>query len=401
MSTMTTSSHERYRDALTALAGDTAILPIVSAAGERRGWWTSERQWRRTFGRFLPDAGTLARLVVMSETPFQEICRIEIFERRPGDDGGTRDACDVETDLGWARATRFPFDPALPALAPLAARATVVRYHPGKRCTLRRVTGERGVFAKVFAASSSTPVYQDLVALQRVASKGEVKVRLAEPLSWDASARTLWQAALPGQPATRGLCGRHGDDLARRMGMGAASLTRANVTPSVVFDGAAQLARSRRHAGELARRVPALSGMVTAIVDCLAGLHARWPSHDLRPIHGAPHTNQWLDAGSGIGLIDFDRFGAGDPEMDAGVVLANFEALDEPAVPLERLAAAFLEGYRAASVTLREPLVRAYRAHQHLAKALHAAQAIRPDGDRRAARAVARTDHLLRDAVVL
>jgi len=34
---MTISSHERYRDALTELAGDAAILPIVLEAGERRG----------------------------------------------------------------------------------------------------------------------------------------------------------------------------------------------------------------------------------------------------------------------------------------------------------------------------------------------------------------------------
>jgi len=53
---MTISSHDRYRDALTELADDAAVLPIVLEAGERRGWWTSERRWRRTYGRFMPDA---------------------------------------------------------------------------------------------------------------------------------------------------------------------------------------------------------------------------------------------------------------------------------------------------------------------------------------------------------
>ena len=205
------------------------------------------------------------------------------------------------------------------------------------------MTGNRTVFAKVFATNRGARVYQDLVALQRVASKGELNVVIAEPLSWDASTRTLWHAALAGQPATGGLRGGQGDDLARRMGKATASLTRAKVTPSEVFDGASELTRSRPHAGEVVRRVPALSDMVTAIVDRLA----------------------------------------------------------EPAVPPERLAAAFLEGYRAAGVTLREPLVQTYRAHQQLAKVMRAARAIDPGGDRRAVSLAARTDHLLSDAVRL
>ena len=147
---MTRSSHERYRDALTALAGDAAILPIVSEAGERCGWWTSERTWHRTYGRFMPDAGAFAEIVVSSDTPSQQLCRIEMFERRP--DG--RGPGYVWTPaFGWARVTRFPFDPALPGLPPVAAGATVVRYHPGRRCTLRTVRDGRTVFAKVYATN--------------------------------------------------------------------------------------------------------------------------------------------------------------------------------------------------------------------------------------------------------
>ena len=84
--------------------------------------------------------------------------------------------------------------------------------------------------------------------------------------------------------------------------------------------------------------------------------------------------------------------------MDAGVVIGDLDALDDPAVPPERLGTAFLEGYRAVGVAFRTPLVQTYRAHQQLAKALRAAQAIRPDGDRRAERAALRADRILKDA---
>jgi hypothetical protein len=394
------SSHERYRNALTLLADDMAVVPVVSQAGERWGWWISERRWHRAYSRFKPNAQVFAEIVFASEMPSQALCRIEVFERPPADRVRSLDVGWVDTDAGWARVSRFPFDPALPGLVPLAAGARVVRYHPGQRCMLRTMSGERTVFAKVYATNRGARVYQDLVNLQRARSKGQLHVATAEPLSWDASNRTLWQAALPGRPATERLSEGDGDDLARRMGVAAASLTRANLMPSEIVDGSTALARTRRHADDLVRRVPDLSGMVSAIVDRLAQTHARFRSCELRPIHGAPHPDQWLDNGSELGLIDFDRFSRGDPEMDAGVVLGDLDALDQPEVPRERLVAAFLEGYRAAGVSLREPLVQAYRAHRQLAKALRAAQAIRPDGDRRAERAAARADRMLNGAVL-
>jgi hypothetical protein len=85
--------------------------------------------------------------------------------------------------------------------------------------------------------------------------------------------------------------------------------------------------------------------------------------------------------------------------LDAGVMLADLDALDDPAVPAARLGLGLLDGYRAAGIALREPLVQAYRAHRQLAKALRAAQSIRPDGDRRASKAAVRADRILRDGV--
>jgi len=176
---MTSSSHERYRDALTALAGDAAILPIVSDAGERRGWWTPERIWHRTYGRFMPDAGPFAEIVVSSNTPSQQACRIEMFERESDARG-----CGyvMNTGVGWARVTRFPFDPALPGLPPVAACATVVRYHPGRRCTLRTMRDGRPAFAKVYAADTGARAYDDLVSLRTVGSRGELTMTMEPPL---------------------------------------------------------------------------------------------------------------------------------------------------------------------------------------------------------------------------
>jgi len=398
---MTISAHERFRDALTALTGDAAILPAVSAAGARCDWWTSDRTWRRTYGRFTPDASAFVEMVFASDIPSPELCRVEVFQRRPDHQGCPRDVCVVESAIAWARVTRFPFDPDLPGLAHIAPGATVVRYHPGRRCTLRIDRVPRTVFAKVYATDHGARVYRELVGLRRAAAHGELPMAIAEPLGWEPNTRTLFQSALAGRPATEGLRGVRAEDLARRIGTAAASLTRATVQPTQVIDGAARIARSRRHADELTRRMPRLAPTVTSIVKRLAELHARCEARELRPIHGAPHPDQWLDAGTEIGLIDFDRFSRGDPEMDAGVVVGDLDALGDSAVPTARLAAAFLDGYRAAGVALREPLVEAYRAHQQLAKALRAAQAIRPDGDRKAETLATLAEQMLSAAVMV
>jgi hypothetical protein len=397
-----TSSHERYRDVLTALADDARLLPLVCEAGARFGSWTAERIWRRTHGRFLPDRHVLATIVFASDEPCQEVCRLDVVERSARGCGSTDRVCDIETDLGCVRVMRFPFDPEFPGLAAIASPGdTVVRYHPGKRCTFRTVIGGRTVFGKVYTSNSGARVYSDLASLQRARAKGELKVAIAEPLSWDHKTRTLWQTAITGRPAADELCGANGDRLAWRMGAAAASLSCTTAVPQDVFDDRAAMARSRRHAADLVARVPDVAGIVTATLERLDATHARFPTRERRCIHGSMHPNQWLDAGTELGLIDFDRCGRGDPEMDAGVVLADLEALRAPAVPPAELAAAFLDGYRDAGAALRAPLVQAYRAHQLLAKALHAARAVRPDGDQQAAKVAARAEEMSREAALL
>ncbi len=205
---MTCSSHARSRHVLSALAADATWQSIVSEAGRRSSWWTSERRWRRTYGRFTPDAGTFANLAFASDTPSQEICRVDVSARRLDDESGSSVACEFETEAGWARVTRFPFDPGLPGLPLATAGATVVRYHPGRRCTLRTTNRDRTVFAKVYTADTGARVFRALVSLRHAAACGELQVAIPEPLSWDAGTRTLWQGALPGRPAVRSCAGR-------------------------------------------------------------------------------------------------------------------------------------------------------------------------------------------------
>ncbi|MDQ4038192.1 MAG: hypothetical protein M3313_07560, partial [Actinomycetota bacterium] len=113
------------------------------------------------------------------------------------------------------------------------------------------------------------------------------------------------------------------------------------------------------------------------------------------PIHGAPHPEQWLDDDGRLGLIDFDRFSFGDPELDVTTFQAEVDFERIPLALREDINGAFLAGYEAQTGPMDPCLLLAYRVHKRLAKVLRAARAIQPDGDVRAARHLGRVTDLL------
>jgi hypothetical protein len=301
------SAHFRYRAELEALATDEPIRRALGLEGE----------WRRTYARFIPDEAPFAVLVLQGAG---RMLRVDVF------DGLRFEATEI------------------------SAPAEIVRYHPGRRCTVR--DGDR--FGKI-------GVGPELLAAQRElwTHRDELGFAVAEPLGYDARTRTLWLRAVPGSQVWPT------PELAERMGAALATLHRSNVRP-------AALRGPPDHARELIRRVPAVRERVQAL---LADPPPPGPPH---PIHGAPHPPQWLVDGDALGLIDFDRLALGDPEADVATFMEAAAAEDDG----EPVAAAFARGYG----ELDPRRLDYYRRERRVAKALRAASALRPDGDERAAR---------------
>jgi aminoglycoside phosphotransferase (APT) family kinase protein len=174
------------------------------------------------------------------------------------------------------------------------------------------------------------------------------------------------------------------------MGAAAAALTRSRLALPTSYDATTQLADSTRKVAELIRLVPGLGPAATRLLDELRALQAAARGPAPRPIHGAPHAHQWLICGDRLGLVDFDRVALGDPERDAATFMAELDFEDRTTVGVEELNRAFLGGYEEVAGALDPALLRAYRAHKRLAKALRTARALRPDGDERAERHLAR-----------
>ena len=276
-------------------------------------------------------------------------------------------------------------DPGLPTLEQALALpgATIVRYRRGRRCTIR--VGEDR-FVKVYPDRAGERAHADGVDLWRAAQRGELEFLVAEPEGFDARLRAVWQRRVPGDRARNTLFAPNGEELASRLGAAAGSLSRAALQPRRLRDRRSELARSRRRAGELVRRVPELHEPARRLLDRLETARSSLAAAEPRPVHGALYVSQWLDTGARVALLDYDSLALGDPELDAATFLADLDVENRERVAVDRLCTAFLAGYEEAAGPLDPQLLAFYRAQRRLEKALRVARALRPDRERKASR---------------
>ena len=276
------SPHDRYRDRLAALADEGALVPIVQTAGRRRSWWARNLVWRCTYGRFFPGQAPWATLVFAAAAPAdagQALCIVEAFDARPVSQN-EQQVCVHDAAAGWLRLTRFPADAQLPFIATVlaeAGRSTVVRYRPGKRCTVRvnDDNGQPTAFAKLFPDDRGRRIYEEGVALWQASCAGTLEVAIPRPLRWDGSTNTLWHAPLAGHAVHKKLFGPDGPQLAEKMGRAVASIATSSLKPRATFDRDAQLQHTSKQAAELCHQNrPGRAGWSDAELVGAVGLEA-------------------------------------------------------------------------------------------------------------------------------
>jgi hypothetical protein len=378
-----TSAHARLHDRLAALDDREAIAALVAEAAPALGAPAGASGWRRIREYFAPGREPYATLALEARDP-QVVARVEAFVVRPP--APAAGLVVPGGDAGWLRMTPMAADPALPTLAEVLIGGPhhVMRYQPGRRCTLRFGTPGSARYAKVFADERAAAVHRLGLAVRDVREMLEFAV--AEPLGADERLRTQWQGELAGERIEPHLLGPDGLAWARRLGDAAASLTRVPLAPPVTLCARDHLGRAAARAHKLARLVPGLERDLDALHGRLRELHAAGAVRPLRPVHGSPHPEQWLARDEGVGLVDLDGMALADPELDASSMIIWLERDRDARVPVADLQAAFLDAYQAGTGELDPGLLAAHRAQRWLAAALKAAQKPRADGDRRAAR---------------
>lgn len=389
-----TEPHGKYIAELNNLAAsEDPIRSLLSDIGLNRGWWSADSAWRRTYARY--PSGLLPYVIFVYESHGdpQHLCLIEISKEEPppANDNGL-----VLQDslLGWLKVGKFPSDPHLPTLQQVleaSANARVVRYRPHWRCTLR-LEDDAGIhYIKVFRKGDGNveELHSAGVDILNSASRGELDFDVAKPERWDRELNAIWQGNVLGSPAGSELYGKRGTEIARRMGFACASIPKANLNPSNIIDLPWHLNATELYAQIVCQRIPDLADTVEEFFRKISLLHLDISDRALLPIHGSPHPSQWLMSGTRLGLVDFDRFSLGDPELDVATFMAEVDFMKSTLIPTDSLNRAFVEGYEDRYGELDPARLRLYRAHKRFAKVQRTACSVNPDAPTRAVRHMA------------
>ncbi|HEX9995220.1 MAG TPA: phosphotransferase, partial [Acidimicrobiales bacterium] len=235
-------------------------------------------------------------------------------------------------------------------------------------------------------------VWAGSVELWRAGGAGALGFAVARPDRHDQATGAVWHHEVPGRPVEPLVLGPGAPAVAHRLGEALGRLGRAPVAPVARAGRADQLARTGRAVERAARALPPLAGELRARLAALAAAAGALPPERSVPVHGAPHVHQWLLDGDRLGLVDFDRFAMGEPELDLATFVAELRSERRLTVPLADLEGALCAGYEAAGRPVDPAVLAWYRSHKLLSKVTRAAWAVRPDGDDRAARHLAALD---------
>ena len=229
--------------------------------------------------------------------------------------------------------------------APVAMN--LVGYSPGSRATLEVRVGQRRLAVKAYA-EDPTPEAVLYQALAAAGLSGDSGVRVPPLLAWDRDLRVLVIGWLEGPPAydlVKQGQGQRAGELAAQWLRCAASLP---VRLGPPFGAARTLNRAREWVSLLREADRTLGDAATRLAASLAQVQPREDTPRL--VHGTFYARHVLDLGDGPGVIDWQRFGQGPLELDAGMFLATVWrlGLDHEALAGEatRAVTALLEGTR-------------------------------------------------------
>ena len=242
-------------------------------------------------------------------------------------------------DESRTTASELPDDPALPGLRKIMTRglaqvmsepelelATLYmhNYVPGSRATLEARVANRRFVIKIYAddPSAEAEVYRRLAVLGLA---GDFGPRVPRLLSWDRDQKILVLSWLEGPSASQLVK----DGKGRRAGELAVGWLRAASGGDVRFG-------PRHGCGHLLYQVGVSVGALTAANPVLGATAKRTAKvlERTQPEEGTPHlvhgtlyARHVLDMGDGPGVIDWQQFGQGPVEVDAGMFLATISRL--------------------------------------------------------------------------
>ena len=270
--------------------------------------------------------------------------------------------------------TELPEDPALPGLVAIREACLVSAnvlpdpdgspvelslrgYSPGSRATVEARVGRHRIAVKTYAddPAREAALYRALAAAGLAGNSG---IRVPPLLAWERSLKMLVIGWLEGPTAQQLVEDRQGERAGRLAASWVQRAASLHVKIGRPFGAARMLQRASKWVAALGAADPALGTAATT----LAGRLARTQPKECAPrlVHGTLYARHVLDLGDGPGVIDWQRFGQGPPELDAGMFLATIWRLGLRLEPLAGEAFRAEEAFRAGTADLLDERVLAW-----------------------------------------
>ena len=283
-----------------------------------------------------------------------------------------------------------------------------VRYRPGVAATVsvsvkarNLASGERrqeGFFAKLYRSDSGRQAHERLGRMHAYWQKQNCRLRIAEPLHYEAETRTSFIRSAPGQ-CLEDLLLEEADvgALAQQTAEALVTLHLSNASMERLRAREAILTRAARAARLLSWGCPAHRDVIGAV---FSGLEARLRSCQPRPCHLDVKADHIFLDGTQSTLIDLDSYAGSDPVLDPASLLARLHAMPElgrlPTARATAFADRFQEAYfSCAPAPWQERLASAYAAAA-LKVALYFLQHLEPRWPDKIDRVLGRAHRMLR-----
>ncbi|MGB7181601.1 MAG: phosphotransferase [Burkholderiaceae bacterium] len=268
-------------------------------------------------------------------------------------------------------------DPAFKSLRIMLASFSgirVLRYRPAKRITICATHPAKGDVIVKCVASGVDTIYARLSKVW--AAKDELSFSVSQPISLVTYANLFVQSKL----SEKEIDFDHAEtaiSAASRIARAIGSLHRSRIRFDEHFSVVSQEARSERYLKILNARFPQFSYQLDALRKRLRE-EAQLISEQvqtIKPIHGSLHGQQWLIDDTKLGLVDFDRAGMGDVELDLATFVAQWDFESEPTA--NAVKQAFISNYaESANHSINSRRFTYYRAHKHLSKAYKSGKSV-------------------------
>lgn len=238
----------------------------------------------------------------------------------------------------WKKNNReLPDDPAIPGLVAIrnlgVARALPALhlgdgpidlinrgYTEGSRITLEACAGDRRLAIKAYAddPSSEALLYQSLTD---AGFTGGARCQAPALLLWERPLRVLVIGWLEGPSANELILAGQGARAGELAAQWLRHVAELQVRLGPQYGAAAILKQQRRWLADLVGAYPLLGATAIGIAEKLEHTQPKSPASRL--VHGTFYTRHIFDLGNGPGVIDWQRFGQGPGELDAGIFLAT------------------------------------------------------------------------------